>query len=202
MRIVALGLTFIALTGCTHTGTVNTVRATNVYSGHDNKVPGKITYVVDGTSLTKLKRDDTVTGYQCAVHRFPVDGTEAFKASIPAMIETVFESYEGTEAVQKGMVQLVFRVERFEPRMKFNPKFFGADADATVEIGVSVVGILDGKRVFGTSVDSQRTKSGDGGAFCGGGGEVIADATRDAIKDVLEKLGERLANSQQLRSSK
>lgn len=202
MRTIVLGLALLTLAGCTHTGTVSTVRATNVYSGHDSKVPGKVTYVVDTTSLSKLKKDDTVSGFQCSAHHFPVDGTDAFRASIPAMMEAVFESHEAAEVPQKGMVQLVFRVERFEPRLKFNTKFFGSDADATVEIAVSVTGTLDGKRVFGSSVDSQRTKSGDGGAFCGSGGEVIADATRDAIKDVLEKLGERLANSQQLRPAK
>ena len=202
MRNIVLGLVLIALAGCTHTGTVSTVRATNVYSGHDSKVPGKVTYIVDTTSLSKLKKDDTVSGYQCGAHNYPVDGTEAFRASIPAMLEAVFENHAAAETPQKGTVQLLFRVERFEPRLKFNRKFFGSDADATVDIAVSITGTLDGKRIFGTSVDGQRTKSGDGGAFCGSGGEVVADATRDAIKDVLEKLGERLTNSQQLRAAK
>lgn len=199
MKAILAAFGLILLAGCTHTGTVGSVRATNVYSAHDEKVPGKVMYTIDSTSLTKLKANDTVSGFQCSAHRFPVDGTDAFVSSIPAMLESVFESFEKTEGAQKNAVQLLFRVERFEPRMKFNKKFFGSDADATVEIGISVTGTLNGKRVFGTSVDSQRTKSGDGGAFCGDGGAVLADATRDAIKDVLEKLGERLANSPQLR---
>jgi hypothetical protein len=196
------GAAFLFITGCTHQAAVSTVMATNVYSGHDSKVPGKVTFVVDGTSLSKLRKDDTVSGYQCAAHHYPIDGTDAFRSSVPAMMDTVFEGYTEADAPQKGVVQLVFRIERFDARLKFNRKFFGADADATVELGVSVTGTIDGKRVFGTSADSQRTKSGDAGAFCSSGGEVVADATRDSIKDVLEKLGERLANSQQLRSVK
>ena len=115
------------------------------------------------------------------------------------MLETVFDSIQGAEVAQSGTIQLLFRVERFEPRLKFTPKFFSADADATIELGVSVTGTIDGKRIFGTSVDSQRNRSGEAGGFCSGAGQVVADATSDVIKDVLEKIGERLANSQQLR---
>lgn len=203
MKKIAFGvIALLSLAACTHQGTVGTVRATNVYSGYDNKVPNKVTYTVDQTSLTKLKKDDSVSGMQCAAHRYPVNGADAFAASIPAMLDVVFENSEAAQIPQKNIAQLVFVVERFEPRLKFNKKFFSADADATVELGVSVIGTLDGKRVFGTSVDSQRSKSGDAGGFCSGGGEVLAEATQAVIKDVLEKVGERLSNSQQLRAIK
>ncbi len=75
----------------------------------------------------------------------------------------------------------------------------GVDAQATVEIGISMFGTRDGKRVIGTSVDSQRSSSGEVSSYCSGAGEVLADAARQAIKDVLEKVGERLSNSQNLR---
>ena len=202
-KIVALLVIALTLTGCTHQGSVGSVRATNIYSGHDQKILGRATYTLDATSLSKLKRDDSVSGFQCAAHRYPVDASEAFTGSVPHMLEAVFDAdVQKSEIPQKGVTHFVFRVERFDPRLKFNRKFFGADADATVELGVSVVGTIDGKRVFGTNVDSQRSKSGDAGGFCSGGGEVVSDATSAAIKDVLEKVGERLSNSQQLRSIK
>jgi hypothetical protein len=196
-------LVFISMLaiGCAHKATVSTVRATNIYSDSDKKVSGSYTYLVDRTSLTKLKKDDTVQGMACSAHHFPIDGGEAFVNSLPHMLEEVFETISKTSEGEgrANRTQLVFRVERFEPRLKFNQKFFGMDAEATVELGVSVVGTRDGKRVFGTTVDTQRSKSGDGGMYCSGGGEVVADATRDAIKDVLEKLGERMANTQAFR---
>jgi hypothetical protein len=196
-------LVFISMLaiGCAHKATVSTVRATNIYSDSDKKVTGSYTYIVDRTSLTKLRKDDTVQGYACSAHHFPIDGGDAFVNSLPSMLEEVFETISKANEGEgrSNKTQLVFRIERFEPRLKFNQKFFGVDAEATVELGVSVVGTRDGKRIFGTTVDTQRSKSGDGGAYCGGGGEVIADATRDAIKDVLEKLGERMANTQAFR---
>ncbi|MCQ9378276.1 hypothetical protein [Methyloversatilis sp. XJ19-49] len=185
--------------GCSHKGVVRTVSATNVYSGHDEKHQKPVTYLVDDTSLTKLQKDDAVKGFLCGGHRFPVDAGEAFVASVPSLMESVFDDFSQSGAAQQGKVQFVFRIERFDPRVKFTDKFFSADADATVDLGISVVATLDGRRVFGTAVDTQRSKSGDAGPMCAGGAEVLSDAMADAIKDVLEKAGERIANSQQLR---
>ena len=65
---------------------------------------------------------------------------------------------------------------------------------------VSVAGFKKNSRIFGTSVDTQRTKSGSAGPFCNDAGTVLAEATKEAIKDVLEKIGERMANSQSLKT--
>lgn len=198
-----LGLIVIlGLVGCTHTGTVSTVSPTNIYSGHDTKVPGSSTYTIDNTSLSKLKKDDAVKGYICGAHKYPVDGTDAFVTSIPPMMNAVFD--DTTEQVsdpRKDMVNFVFRVERFEPRLKFSQKFFGADGEATVDLTVSATGTLNGKRIFGTTVDSQRNASSEAGPFCTGGEEGLHQATAAVIKDVLEKIGERISNSTSVRSA-
>lgn len=199
LSVAALSLA--ALSGCAHKGSVSSVQATNIYSDNEKKIPGKTRFYVDETSLTKLVKDDTVQGYACSAHKYPVDGTDALRSSLPGMLEQVFDSVDNatTPSGSSDELSLLFRVERFAPRLKFNQKFFGVDAEGTVEMAISVTGTKNGTRMFGTTVDSQRTSSGDGGAFCGGGGQVIADATRDVIKDVLEKIGERMANSQSLR---
>jgi len=190
-----------SLANCVHKGTVDSVRPTNIYSDSDKKIQGNFVYVIDRTSLTKLKRDDTVQGFLCGAHNYPVDGTEAFTSSLPHMLEQVFERITKVNegSTKPNTVQLLFRIERFEPRVRFSQKFFGADADGNVELSVSVTGTKDGARIFGTTVDTQRNKSGDAGPFCAEGSQVIADGVRDSIKDVLEKLGERMANSQSLR---
>lgn len=200
-RLILVSIIAFLVSGCAHTATVSTVRATNIYSDNEKKVTGEYAYIVDKTSLTKLRKDDTVQGMLCAAHSFPVNGEDAFTNSLPAMLEEVFENVSKANegGVKPNVTQLLFRIERFEPRLKFISKFFGSEAEATVELSISVVGTKDGKRVFGTTVDTQRTKSGDGGQMCGGGAEVIADGTRDAIKDVLEKVGERMTNSQSFR---
>jgi hypothetical protein len=198
-RIVTATAFFIAISGCAHKSNVSAVQASNFYSENENKIQGVAKYSVDQTSLDKLKKKDAVQGLLCAAHKFPIDGSDALVASLPSMLEQVFESVQKTDTTRtSGDLTFIFRVERFEPRLKFNDKFFSVDAEAAVEIGLSVVGYRDGNRIFGTTVDTQRTRSGSGGAVCEGGSTVLADATRDAIKDVLEKIGERMANSQKL----
>ena len=199
--VVSALLSISVLSGCAHRGTVSSVQATNIYSDNDSKIKSKVKYSIDDTSLSKLRKDDAVQGMQCAAHKFPVDAEDAFVSSLPSMLDSIFENVVKAEAARSSDTELslLFRVERFEPRVKFNPKFFSSDAEATVELSISVTGSKNGSRVFGTTVDSQRNRSGDGGGFCEGGGAVLADATRDVIKDVLEKAGERLASSQTLR---
>lgn len=203
MKKLLLISAFIGLlSGCTHQAVVSTVSPTNIYSGHDSKIDAQSTYTIDGTSLSKLKKEDAIKGMMCSAHRFPVDGTDAFITSIPAMLDSVFEiPTEQANDPRKNSVHFVFRVERFDPRVKYSPKFFSSEAESTVELSVSAVGSINGKRVFGTTVDSQRTKSSEGGSFCSGGEEGLAEATSAVIKDVLEKIGERISNSMTLRST-
>ena len=200
--LLGLGLiASVALSGCAHHASVSKVTATNIYTNVDTKVQGETTFVIDATSLTQLKRDNAIQGFMCSAHRFPVDATDSFVASVPTMMNQVFESAQQVSAPSRDeRLNLVFRIERFEPRVRFNPGFWTSNADATVEVAVSVTGTRGSERVLGTTVDSQRSKTGDGGGFCEGGGIVLADATRDALKDVLEKLGERIANSPSVRS--
>jgi len=200
-KFVGIGLISLLTIGCAHQGTVSSIRATNIYSDSEKRLPGNVTYVVDQTSLTKLKVSDTVKGVLCGAHNFPVDGMEAFRQSFPLMLDQVFENIRQSDMPPGEGVGLIFRVERFEPTIRFTSKFFGAEGTATVEMGVSVTGNKNGVRIFGTTVDTQRTKTGDAGVFCSDGGQIVADAVRDAAKDILEKLGERMANSASLKAA-
>jgi len=189
------------LSGCAHQASVSKVTATNIYTNVDSKIQGETSFVIDPASLSQLKRDNAIQGFICSAHRYPVDATDSFVASLPTMMNQVFESVQQVSTpTRDDRLNLVFRIERFEPRLRFNQGFWTASADATVELAVSVTGTRGSERVLGTTVDSQRSKTGDGGGFCEGGGLVLGDATRDALKDVLEKLGERIANSPAVRS--
>ena len=95
LKLAGIGLISFLAVGCAHKGTVSTVRATNIYSDSEKKLPGNVTYVVDQTSLTKLQVADAVKGMQCGAHTFPVDGMDAFKQSFPQMLDQVFENTQG-----------------------------------------------------------------------------------------------------------
>ena len=199
--VLAFIVSTLVLSGCAHKATVNSVSPTNIFTNSGQKIVGSTTFFVDPSSLTRLRRDDAMQGFLCGAHKYPIDASESFLASIPSMMDQIFDSSERATGSGDERLNLLFRVERFEPRVRFSSGFFSNTADATVELAVSVVGTRQGQRVFGTTVDSQRSKTGDGGGFCEGGGLVLADATSTVIKDVLEKLGERIANSPAIRNS-
>jgi len=199
-RFFLLAAVAVIASGCSHVATVDSVRATNIYSNYEGKIDGAVAYTVDSTSLTMLRKGDSIQGFLCSAHKFPVDAVAAFERSIPSMLDQIFKDVRNSESVGNGEIKLLFRIENYNPKVKFTPGFWSSNASATVELGVSVVAYVDGKRVLGTSADSQRTKDGDGGQACEGGAEVLGDATRAVIKDVLEKLGERISNNQALRT--
>ena len=200
--IFSVALGSLILSGCAHKASVSTVSATNIFTNTDKKIPIDVSYVIDSSSTSRLKRDDAIQGFLCSAHKFPVEATEPFLASVPSMIEQIFESGKQVTTLSANTgLNLLIRIERFEPRVRFSSGFFSSTADATADLAVSVVGTAGGERIFGTTVDSQRSKTGDGGGFCEGGGLVLADATSAVIKDVLEKLGERIANSPAIRNA-
>ena len=201
LKLAAVAIASSLLIACAHDIAVPAANPTNIYSDSDKKIPGKFSYSVDASTLYKFKASNALQGYVCAAHIYPIDGASAFATSIPTMLAQVFQK-EVTNApeLKSDRTQLLFKIERFEPRMRVTQGLFSADANATVELAISVIGSRNNSRIFGTTVDTQRTKTGSAGPFCNDAGTVLADATKDAIKDVLEKIGERMANSQSLKS--
>jgi len=201
-RILSIAAIAIITTGCAHKSMVSSVEATNIYSSYDDKIQGSFVYVVDDTSVSKLQVANTVQGFQCSAHKFPIDATSAFKASFPKFLDNIFETIQPANSADgKDLSTVVFRSERFQPSLRFIAGFMSADASATVEMAMSASVTGKNGKIFSTMVDTSRTKMGDAGGFCEGGSLVLADATRDAMKDVLEKMGERLTNAPKLRAA-
>ena len=68
-----------------------------------------------------------------------------------------------------------------------------------VELGFTVTG-LSGK-LMSTSVSASRSKITDGGMFCDGGADAMGQATSLAVKEALERVAERISNSDKIRSA-
>ena len=94
---------------------------------------------------------------------------------------------------------IVIRGEEVDVELKVNPGFWSSDADAEVEIALSIVVTGTEGRLFGTTV----SEDGDGeaplGSFCSGGALALGEATTDAMENVLERMAERLSNASRLR---
>src|SRR5207249_11594284 len=75
------------------------------------------------------------------------------------------------------------------------PGYWSGQASSTVEIGIDVKAMRNGKVVLNTAVFAERTRDGDAGPYCSGGAEVIAEAIASATREVIDRKSTRLNSS-------
>jgi len=196
-RLLTLFVMFIGMVGCSYNVAVRTAQAGNIYSIHDSKIPGKYALQVTGLDYC-CRMEVRPSSYICGAHNFPVNASEAIKWSIQHTLSLVFENVDLNDG--QGNV-ITISVNRFDPKLRFVPGFWSGQASSTVEIGIDVKAMRNGKVVLNTAVFAERTRDGDAGPFCSGGAEVIAEAIASATREAMERLAERLSNNPALRAS-
>ena len=197
IRLPIMCLVFIGQAGCSYGVVARTVPAGNIYSIHDSKIPGTFSAQIAGLDNC-CRKEVRPSGYTCSAHNYPVDASDALRSSIQNTLSQVFETIGSNEG--QGNVISV-SVNRFESTVRFAPGFWTVQAYSTAEIGLDVKAMRNGKAVLSTSVFAERSKDGDGGAYCGDGSQVIAEAIAAATREVMERMAERLSNNPALRSS-
>lgn len=198
-------LTFLVTAACSYPVTVAPAPALDVYASYTEKLPGKYALLVEATSLS---RTIAATGQACSAHNYPANANEAFKVSAVKTIEGLVETIEVVSTPmsretmgQKGYRGLIIvKADDYSARLMFVPDFWSATATASADVSGSIV--IDGPngRLFGTSSSSTRTVDQQTGS-CGAGAQIIGQATSMAIKELFERLGERLANEPKLRTA-
>jgi hypothetical protein len=194
------------VSACAYTVSAPVSAAYEVYSSYSEQVPGRYALLISSDSLSSIVRPSGVT---CAAYTYPVDANEAFESSIVGTFEQLFEDVEVVDiAVPREKLaergfdgQIVVRSNDFRPRIRFVPGFFSATAVASVDISanISIDGAQD--RLFGTSVGANRSAEGESGTFCGNGSEVLGEATGQSMRELMERMGERIANAPKLRQT-
>jgi hypothetical protein len=203
MRFLSLALLLTLLSGCAYQVPVRPAPALDVYASYGDKVPGKFALYIDAASFNRVI---VATGQICSAHKFPVNANEAFRLSAVETMKQLVEEVEVVDAPisrpklagtgYKGMI--VLKSDEYTARLMFIQNFWSATATASADMSASV--LVDGpqERLFGTSASASRsfdaTTSG-----CDEGAGAIGEATALAMKEMLERLGERFANSPRLR---
>lgn len=54
--------------------------------------------------------------------------------------------------------------------------------------------------LYATSVEADKTASGDAGQACGGAANILARSIKKATRDAMNRMAERLANAERIRS--
>jgi hypothetical protein len=206
MKFNLLVLTAVFITGCAHNAPVNIAPSYDVYSNYDEKLKGDYALYVDSSEMVKVVK---AKGVACSAHTFPVDAEKAFAVSVMKTVENLVESVEMVDQpldredlVARGLrAQLVVKVKDMDADLVVIPGFWTSQIEADVEITASVEANNYEGRILGSTIEGDGDATADSGAFCDGGTKAIGEATAAAMKETMERLGERLANARKMREA-
>jgi len=204
--VIALLGAVVFLSGCTYKAATNVNPATNIYSNYSDKVPGKYALYVDAEEMADTFK---VTGYACGAHNYPVDARNAFSVSVKQTLENIIEYVEVVDNPldRNGILaheldgMIVVEADKLEIDLIVIAGFWTSQMKADAEITVKVQVDNESGRLLGTSVEGDDDYVADAGGACGGGATAIGTAIEKAMKEVLERMGERISNSPRLRES-
>lgn len=206
MRMLITAGAAIVVAGCSYNVSTPVSPAFNVYSSYSEKIPGNWVVIVSADGLSHQVKVD---GFTCSAHDFPMDLGPSFQASVRQTLQQVFENVEASssmiskEAMRERNVagQILVRPDTFNTRLNFNPGFWSATAMASIDLSAGVT--IDGQdgRLLGTSVGASRTAQADGGGACEGGSKALADAASVTMRDLMERLAERVSNTPKVREA-
>lgn len=210
LYLAALALVLLlamGLVGCTYNATPVTAPAVNVYSSYDDPVSGQWVLVVDD-SVNDANRNVKPSSYACSAHDYPLQAGDTLRASISRSMESIFEEVEvrstapSNSALKEGGYAgvILVRLDHFQPRVTCNMGFFSANCTATTDIsfGVNVRG-PEG-RLYGGTAGANRSAQGDAGGTCQEVATWLSESARLSIREGLERLVEKLANSERIRN--
>lgn len=205
-RTVAAAVAVVLFSGCAYTVPPVSVRAPNVYSSYDAKIAGSYALVLDD-SVRSVSRQVRASSHVCSAHNYPVDMGNAVASSIKGTLESIFESVVERTVPPSREVMITERLagvvrvklDDFSPRLQCSQGFWTGTCTSSTEVafGVDVRG-PEGT-VLAASASGSKTADGDSGGACEGAATVLSDSIGKSMKDALERLGERIANSPRLR---
>lgn len=202
---IAVGAIFL-ISGCSYTAPTDINPATNIYSNYSDKVPGRFALYVDADEMAG---DYKVSGYACSAHTYPVDARNAFIGSVQSTMENIVEEVEIVSRPMDGATilsreldgMILVEAQDLDIDLTVIPGFWSASMEADAEVTVSLV--VDGPsgRLMGTHVEGDDDYKAESGGACEGGAIAIGKAVEEAIKEALERLGEKLSNSPRVRNA-
>jgi hypothetical protein len=195
------------LSGCAYEAKPISTPAFDTVTSFASKVPGKWLLYVDGSRMDATIRPRDIN---CSAHTFPLLGSSAFGGSTRQTLANLFERIEevqtpvpASEARSRGARGIVVvRAERLDGFVQLVPGFWTAKIVSDLEATASVQ--VDGAngRLFGQTFDARGRDEADAGFACGGGAESVQRAAQKAMRDLVRRVGEGVANSERVRGAK
>ncbi|SCX70959.1 hypothetical protein [Variovorax sp. EL159] len=192
-KLVCIGLGAFLMVGCAHKAEVGSTSA--AYEVRRDRVQQTKAYVAVSGDLANLEKV-VKPGQICGAHSYPLSVGPAIKTSI---VRTVSAAHQSVVPVQtssesgKDGVLYTFALDDFNPRLRFQPGFFSATADASVELSIRTTAVSpDGRELATTTVRGFGQESVEGD--CPVGAEALSKATEKAVRVSLENFVARVIN--------
>lgn len=196
----------VLFSGCAYNVQPQVSAATNIYSSYSEKIPGRYVVVID-SSMNDIHRDIKASSYVCSGPTYPIDMGNVLAASIMGTLDQVFhETIEQSDMPTAEMLKrldsvgtVFVRLDDFSPRLTCTQGFWSGNCTADTDITFGVQVRDPNGMIYATSVDSEKSSSGDAGQACNGGATVLERSIKKATRDAMNRMAERLSNSDRLR---
>lgn len=196
----------LAISGCAYTVPTDISPATNIYSNYSDKVPGRFALFVDADEMAG---EFKVSGLACSAHTYPVDARSAFIGSVQSTMENIVDEFEivprpmDVATIQSRNLQgmILVEVQDLDIDLTVIPGFWSQSMEADAEVTVSLVVGGPSGRLLGTRVEGDDDYKAESGGACEGGAIAIGRAVEEAMKEALERLGEKFSNSPRIRNA-
>ncbi|WP_146191173.1 hypothetical protein [Acidovorax sp. HMWF018] len=209
MRIASvIAVLALFLSGCAYNVKPASVGTVNIHTSYDTKVPGRWVAVMDD-GLKNVSKQVRPSSHVCSAHNYPVSLDDSLVSSLRRVYEQIFENVEvrpvapTIETLQRDSLNGVIttRLEEFSPRLSCQMGFWSGTCTSSGDIAVSVNIRGQSGTLFATSASGSRMAEGDSGGACEGGSTVLGEAVNKSMKDMLERLGERVSSSPRVREA-
>ena len=200
-------LLVLGVAGCAWDTPTDISASYSVYSNYDDKIPGKYALYVDAE---KMKRENIESaGFECWGYSYPVDAREGFTQSVHGTfanlleeVEVVDEPVSFTDLEARGLDGVIrIEVEDLDADLFVIDGFWIAEIEADAEITATIQVIGREGHLLGSTVEGSEDHRTSAGLVCEGGSDALSGAVEAAAEETIERLGERLVNSERVRAA-
>ena len=205
LKILIIGFFAFSFTGCAYKVTTSSSPALDIMSDYDGKLPGEYILMISD-DLKNIKREISTTSYICTAHTYPVDVGNSIETSITTTLQDVFEEISqqkptsGTSVSSSNPIVSI-RLADFNPKVSCSMGFWEPSCTSTTELTLKVSVRKGEQKLVNTRIGATRTTDGGGGMYCGGVSEILAESINLTVREVSERLAERLLNSGKIRQA-
>jgi len=205
--LVAVSALSLSLGGCAYKAEPIAAGSYDVVTSYSHKLPGKYLLYVAGDQLNTVVRPNQFT---CSAHSFPIEAASGFKGSVRGTLANLVDQVEEVdEPVSLDKLRargarglIVVRADNLDGRLRVEPGFW--TVNMATEVRITVTATVDGPtgRQFGQTFEGLGKGDANAGFACEGGAESMRHSAEAALKEVVRKVGEGIANSDRVRAGK